>query len=218
MTAILKSPKLTSLLEDRDKLKARAAQSRAEVWRMTQILSPQPNDSTVITVLDVKGEAARNKGVVFTGGIDEQAEAARKEDALKRTLAGEPLADSTSLKEKLEKEHRQWHAIEEAIEFRTREIEHERTALAIQYCKEQKPKHDDLLRRVCKTLWEFHAEWSELYKFKRHLIDHEIGLRGICLTLPDFLGAPNDKHSELADFLRAAKREGYVNSIPKEYQ
>jgi ribosome biogenesis GTPase A len=108
MPTILTSPKLTALLEDRDKLKARAEQSRAEVWRKTQIVSPQFQDATVRTVTDERDEAARKKAVVSTGIINEQDEAARKEDALKRTLAGEPLADSIGVKEQLEREHRQF--------------------------------------------------------------------------------------------------------------
>jgi len=213
---ILNSPKLTALLEDRDKLKAKAEHCRASVWRMTQIVSPQFHDATVRTVINEKDEAAQKKAVVPTG-IDEQDEAARREDALKRTLAGEPLADSTGIKEQLEREHLQWHAYENAIEFLTREIERERTVLSIQYCKELKPKHDDLLRRVCKPMLELHTAWSELNDLKRHLIDNSIGLHGLCLTMPDFLSTPNNPHSEMADFFRAVKREKYINSIPKEF-
>jgi len=214
---ILKSEKLTSLLENRGKLKVRAEQSKAEVWRLTRLLNPQFNDVTVLRVADVKDEAKRKSGVA-TSGTDEQNEAARREDALKRTLAGQPLSDSTGNKEKLDKEHRQWAAIESAIEFVERAIALEKGVLAIEYSKQLRPKHEELMRRVCKTMYELHTAWNELYGFKRHLIDSEIGLRGLCLTMPDFLSAPNNKYSEMADFFRAAQREGYVSSIPKEFK
>jgi hypothetical protein len=215
---ILNSPKLTALLEDRDKLKAKAEHCRAEVWRMTQIVSPQFHDATVRTVINEKDEAAQKKAVVSTGINNEQDEAARKKDALERTLKGEPIADSTSTKEKLENEHRQWAAYESAIEHLNREIDRERTTLSIQYCKEQRPRYDDLVKKVCKPMLELHAAWSELNDLKRHLIDNSIGLHGLCLTMPDFLSTPNNPHSEMADFFRAVKREKYINSIPKEYQ
>ena len=212
---ILHSDKLASLLQDLEKLKSKAENCRANVWRMTQVLSPHVNDVTVSTVINEKDEAAQKKAVVPIG-IDAQDEAARKEDALKRTLAGEPLAESIGIQEKLAKEHRQWAAYEDAIEFLTRAIESERTTLAIQYSKQCKPKHDELMKRLCIPLLEAHAVYSELYALKRHLIDSGVGLRGLCLTMPDFLSTPNNQYSELADFFRAAKREGHLKEVPKE--
>src|SRR5258708_7061121 len=143
---ILKSDKLTSLLQDLAKQKSNAENCRANVWRITQLLSPHVNDVTVSTVINEKDEAAQKKAVVPIG-IDAQDEAASREDILKRTLAGEPLAESIGIQEKLAKEHRQWQAYEDAIEFLTREIERERTTLAIKYCEQCKPQHDDLKHR-----------------------------------------------------------------------
>jgi hypothetical protein len=57
----------------------------------------------------------------------------------------------------------------------------------------------------------------ELYTLERHLINSGVGLRGLSLTLPDFFPNPIDKTSDLADFVREAKREGFINSIPKEF-
>jgi hypothetical protein len=51
---ILKSEKLTALLEKRDKLKANAAQCRADVWRLTKLISPQIHDVTVSTAIDAE--------------------------------------------------------------------------------------------------------------------------------------------------------------------
>jgi hypothetical protein len=220
------SEKLTDLLLKKQNLKPRAEQSRATVWHLTKIVAPQINDATVSIVLDDDSPMAARIGLkrssdpkkVVSTGIDEQDEAARKKEALERTIRGEPLADSISIKEKLENEHRQWAAIEEAIEFCDREIKKEKTVLAIQYSKQLKETHNDLVKKVCKPMLELHAAWTELNNLKRHLIDNEIGLHGLCLTMPDFLSTPNNPHSEMADFLRAAKREGYIKEIPVEYR
>jgi hypothetical protein len=212
---ILHSDKLTSLRQDLAKQKSKAENSRANVWRMTQIVSPHVNNVTVRTVINEKDEAAKKIAVVPIG-IDEQDDAARRDDELRRTLAGEPLAESIGIQEKLAKEHRQWAAYEDAIEFITREIEQERTLLAIAYAKTLKPKHDQLMKNLGNPMLAVHAALLDIYEIKRHLIDNGVGLRGLCLTLPDFLSTPNNPYSELADWFRAMKREGYISSIPNE--
>jgi hypothetical protein len=219
-----KSDKLTALLEDRGKLKVKAKQSQAEVWRLTKLLSPQIHDETVTRTTDADEptaafigiKTARDKpGVMYTG-TGEQNEAARKDDILKRTLAGEQLADTTDIKAQLEKEHRQWTAYESAIEYLNREIDKEESILSSEYCKRLKPKEKELMTRICEPLLELHAAYSEAYRLKRHLIDSGIGLHGLCLTLPEFLSTPNNPHSEFGDFLRVAKREGYIKEVPSE--
>jgi hypothetical protein len=222
---ILTSPKLTELKQKLDPLKVKAKKSQAEVWRLTKMMSPQLLDSTVIRTTDADAPTAayigiktpRDKpGVVSTGIIDERAEAARKNDILQRTLAGESLEGSTDIKAQLELEHWQQAAYESAIEHLNREIDKEKSVLAKEYCKQLKPKYEDLMRRLCKQTLELHAAYSEVYDLKRHLIDNEIGLHGVCLTMPNFLSTPNNPYSEFADFLRAAKSEGFIKEVPKE--
>ena len=188
------------------------------MWRLTKALTPQFQESTVRIIADERTESARKSGVISTGGIDEKAETARNEDVLARTLRGEPLAEPTGTKEQLDKAHRQWAAIENAIEHVDREIQREKAALSIQYCNSLKAKEADLVRKVCKPMLELHSAWSDLYSLKRHLTDAEVGLRGICLIMPDFLSAPNNKFSEMGDFLRAARNAGYIKEIPVEYR
>jgi hypothetical protein len=220
---ILKSEKLTAHLEKRDKLKANAAQCRADVWRLTKLLSPQIHDVTVSTVIDAERPKVAylgikntpKNGVVITGYEED---AARKEDILKRTLDGETLPETTSVKEQLEKLHRQWSAYEDAIEFCTREIEREKAVLAAEYCKRLKSKHDEFMKRLFKALGEVHAAHSDLDSLRRHLIDNDVGLRGICLTLPEFLDTPNNKFSVVGDFFREGQRQGWIKEIPVEYR
>jgi hypothetical protein len=220
---ILKSEKLSSLTQNLAKQKANAAQSRAEVWRLTKMVSPHNNyDVTSSTVWDSDiAEFARiglinGRQEICVVPTGDQDESARRKVALDRTLAGETLATPIGIKEQIETAQRQWSATEDAIEFLTREIEQEKTALAIQYSKTMKPKHDALMDTVCKKILETHAAWRDLYALKRHLIDSEVGLRGLCLTMPDFLSAPNNPHSEMADFLRSAKNDGFISAVPKE--
>jgi hypothetical protein len=213
---ILTSPKLTALTEDREALKAKAKQSRDEYWRLTKLLNPAHMDVTVSHIEFAKPlnyavigiEHSLPHSVVSTDPQGQE-EAARKNDELQRTLAGQPLADSKSIREKLESTHRQWIAYEDAIEFRTREIDSERAALAVQYCKQLRPKYEDQMKRLCKTLIESHAALQELNALKRHLIDNQLGTRcGVCTDMPDFLPSPND--SEWGDFFRDAKRAGWI--------
>ena len=227
MPTTLESDKLTALSEQLAKLKASATQSRAEGWRLTKLSAPQIHDATVTRSVDggpppktafIGIKNSPNKPGVLSTGANEQDETARKEDALRRTLAGETLPETIGVKEQLEKVTRQYAAYEHAIEFVTREIERERAVLAAEYCKKAKPTHDELMRKVCNPMLELHAAWKELNDFKQHLIDADIGLRGICLDLPDFLGAPNDKYSEMAEFLVVAKSKGYINELPKAYR
>jgi hypothetical protein len=227
MPTILKSETLTALSEQRDKLTAKAVQCRAEAWRLTTLVSPQLHDATVVRSVDegpppktafIGLKNSPNKPGVLSTGANEVDDAARKEDILQRTLAGETLPETTGVKEQLEKVNRQYAAYEDAIEHLDRQIDRERTVLAIQYCNQRKPEEAELMRRVCKSLIDLHAVWSELHKLKQHLVDSEIGLRGICLDLPDWLGAPSDRYSEMAEFLILAKSKGHIKELPKAYR
>jgi hypothetical protein len=225
---IFKSEKLTAQFEKRDKLKANSAQCLAEKWRLTKLSSPQVHDVTVIRVVDDGPpsktahigfkNSPRKPGVISTG-VNEQNEAALKEGILKLTLAGETLPETTSVKEQLEKLDRQYAAYEDAIEFVNSEIETEKTAIAIQYSKQQKTKHDEIMRRLFKTLVDVHEVHSEWYSLKRHLIDTGVKLRGLCLTSPEeFLDTPLNKWSKVGDFFREGQRQGYIKEIPVEYR
>lgn len=224
---LLTSEQLTSVSQNMARLKASAAQSRAEIWRCAKILFPDRTyDETSSTVWDgdvakfariglVHGrqQGQQEKGAVRTDSNDETA---RRKEAIERTLAGESIVTPTSLREQYESEQSKLSATLDAIEFLAGEIEREKTALAIQYSKEMKPKHSALMDTVCKKILETHAAWRELYDLKRHLIDSGVGLRGLCLNLPDFLGTPVDPYSDMADFLRAAKNEGFISKLPAE--
>jgi hypothetical protein len=221
---ILTSDKLTALHQSLAKQKANAAQCRAEVWRLTTLLSPaSAYNETSSTVWDADVAKVARIGLLKTtqknrvvSTPDGQDEAARRKDAIERTLAGETIVTPTSLREQLESENLKWSAAEDAIEFLIREIQREKTALAIEYSKKMKPKHDALMKSFCQKQLEAHAVWRELYDLKRHLIDSEVGLRSLCLTTPDFLGAPNDPRSEMGDFFRAAKSDGFISTVPVE--
>ena len=207
--------KLAGLLRDKANLVLRTEQSRLEVARLTKLLNPQYMHETVRTVADIKDETSRKSGVITTG-VNDVAEAARRDAELKRTLAGEPLAELTDTKSQLELAHRQWTAIEDAIDHINREIAREKTAIAIAYSKSLAPLHKDIMARLAKPMIEFQAAYLEAYALKRHLVDNDIGLRGLCLTLPEFLSTPNNPHSELADYFRALKSEGYIKTVPTE--
>src|SRR5229473_3685760 len=214
---ILKSDKLTSLNAKKAELRASAKLWNTERHRLAKILSPQYLDETVTRIDDVQKEAATKKGAV-TGVIDETAEAARKAEELRRTLAGEPLANPISIEEQLRVANKQLTAVEDALEYVNGEIKREKTALAIAYSKQRKVDHDRLMVKLCSSLLETHKAWGDVYALKRHLIDNEIGLIGLCLTMPDFLGAPVDPYSDMADFFRAAKKDGFISKVPADLE
>jgi hypothetical protein len=223
---ILKSDKLTTLQEDRNKLTVRAAVSRAEINRLNKILfQAQIQDATVVRTTETMVRVVElgrplsfkiSPGVIVTP--DDEETTARNDDILKRTLAGESLEQKESDREKLEREHRQLSAIEHAIEHLDGEIYKEKTALAIRYCKTRVADHNAMMTRLYAALLETHSALSDLYALKQQLVDSGIGTRGICTTLPDsFLPAPGNPYSELADYFREGKRQGWVSKIPVEY-
>jgi hypothetical protein len=222
-----RSDKLTELTQKQDAQKAGSKRSKEEKQRLSKLKYPQQwHDVTVTRVTDVDAPSATLIGfkrrpdqssVVSTGGMKEQDEAARKEEILKRTLAGEPISDSASVDEQLEKAHRQFAAHEDAIEFLQREIEREKDRLSAEYAKSYKPTYNKQFTALCATMLDLHAKWSEVYDGKRHLIDVGVGLRdGMYLNLPEsFLGTPNDPYSDMADFFTTAKRDGFIKEVPQ---
>lgn len=223
---IPQSDKLTELYQRLAAHKAKSKDAAANIQRLNKSLFPQWIDATVVRVTDVDAPTAafvgikpqRDQSSVVSTGMKEQDEAARKADILSRTLRNEPLTGSPTVAEQLEKEQRERAAQEIAIEFLNREIENEKTILAVEYAKTLKPKHDQQMIQLCKALLEVHTAWTEVYSLKRHLIDGEVGLRGLCLTLPEFLGPPADSYGPMAAFLVSAKRQGFIREVPPALQ
>jgi hypothetical protein len=211
---LLKSETLTSLQEDRKKLTVRATQSRSEINRLNKVLFPlQILEVTVIRTTGTPVQvASRNPGVLVT--TDDEGMKSRNDDILKRTLAGEPLEQKESDREKLEQEHRQLSAIEHAIEHLDGEIYKEKSILAAQYCQTRVAEHDTMMKRLYAALIETHSAWSDLSALKQQLVDSGIGTRGICTNLPSFLPAALNPYSDWADYFREGKRHGYINKIP----
>ncbi len=217
MTPVLNSEKHTGFLAKKAELKASSKHWNDEIPRLAKILSPQYLDVTVTRVDDVIKDAATRAGAVPAATVvDEAAQAALKAEELRRTIAGEPLANPSSIEEQLRVANRQLTAVENALDYLDGEFKREKTALRIAYSKQKKPEHDRLMIKACASLLETHKAWGELFALKRHLIDNDVGLIGLCLTTPDFLGAPIDPYSEMADFFRAAKKEGFINAVPNE--
>lgn len=221
------SPKLTELVQKRETLKTKSKASQAEATRLNKLLHPQWLNETVIRVTDADppttafiGIKPRPDalGVVSIGGAS-QHDDARKQEALERTLAGHSLADTSSIQEQRDRELRQVAAFEDAIEFVSREIEQEKNILADEYAKSLGLKHQEQMAALCKAMFDVHTKWTEVYNLKRHLIDSGVGLRrGLCGSMPEFLGSPNDPYNDMAGFFAAAKRQGYIREVPQTMQ
>jgi hypothetical protein len=64
---------------------------------------------------------------------------------------------------------------------------------------------------------EVHGAVVELHKIKWELVNSEAGLQGMFdIDLPDSLERPLDRASSFGDFFRAAKKAGYISSVPAE--
>src|SRR5216684_8915067 len=132
--AILKSDKLTGFVAKQAEKRASAKRCNDERYRLAKILSPQYLDVTVVRIDDVKKDAATRAGAVPAATVvDEAAQAALKAEELRRTLAGEPLANPSSIEEQLRVANKQLTAVENALEYVNGEIKREKTALAIAY-------------------------------------------------------------------------------------
>ena len=213
MTYTISSPLLTELESKEADLKTKIFNCKTTVEQLSR------NQDSGISIRrwteDVHGNEIGNSRK--TGPIpskhdddDERSQA----EILKRTLAGEPV-EFHDIPAQLNLCHKQWRAYEDALEHVTQAIYREKNVLAIAYCKELKPAHDALMARLCKELAGVHPVHLELHNMRRDLIDSGIMLHGICLTMPDeFIGHPLNKWSEFGDFLRQAKQDGYIKSIP----
>jgi hypothetical protein len=210
---ILKSDKLAALQLQKTQLRPRIKRWNDERIRLAKILSPQYLAETVRRVDDVVKEAASKAGA--SAATVDPIETTRRAEVLQRTLAGEQVADGESAEVQLRNANMQLQALEDAMEFLDKEIRFEKKLLAIAYSKQNKHLHDNLMAKLCESLLKTHAAWGELFALKRHLIDSDVGLRGLCLTTPDFLGVPVDPYSDCADFFRAAKKDGFVDAVPK---
>ena len=216
---VLTSKKLTELTADKARLLSGTKSFRQEKLQLTQLQNPnQVHTETVRRIEDYSDakDKAAHAGVIVTGIESEKVEAARKADALKRTLANEPLEDTGSIEDKIAKIDRAWAAHENAIEFRDREIFVEREFLAVEYTKKIKPQADQRMVKLGKAALDFHAAWLDANELRQHLIDEEVGLRGIFQTMPDWLSNARNKHSEFAEWMRAMKRDGFISAAPKE--
>ncbi len=224
---MLNSEKLTSDLSDREKLIVRATLSRARIVRLTKLVFPEQFIGTTVLntvekVLVTKAAIRREpllQDTVRVTNIDKD-ESARNDDIIKRTLAGEPLAQTVSNQELLAQEHRQLSAIENAIVFLDKEIYKERAALAIQLRKTQKAADDANMKSLFAALAEVLPSFAKASEHRRQFIDNGIPPGDIGSMIPaieEVLGNSRNPHSPLAELFREAHRRGFIATVPESY-
>jgi hypothetical protein len=219
---ILTSPTLTAL---EDKLKtheSRFAAANEEFRRLTKLRREDYLDQTSVTrMMAVSNSTISDVPENLAGrttGDTAQAEAKRQQDDLERTLAGEDLSDRPSNKALLDAANRRASAEDQAIEFLKGKIAAEKYKLSLEHCRASKPKEAEMMKRLFKILADAHSVHSEINDGRQNLIDSGIGLRGVFLDMPDFLGNPRDRHSELSEYFRRGKDAWFINAIPKAFQ
>jgi hypothetical protein len=222
---VLTSAEKTADTENKTRLLASAAQSRAEIWRLNKILFPeQTHDASSITTWDPDAPQKARIGLLkttltsaaMTAPVDNTDQVARKKIAMDAALAGKPIETPTTIRDQLASEETKLWATLDAIDFLTAKIERENQRLAVEYAKKTKSRHDVLTKSVCQKALELHTALSELHGLKMHFIDNSIDFNGLFGTVPDFLGTPNNPNSDLAGFLRAAKNDGMISAVPRE--
>jgi hypothetical protein len=213
------SEKLESSEKDLANYKVLASTAKADLFRQTTLVREDSYSTTVINREEPATHATfgmRDAPSVNRPIVSDVDEAKRREDDRERILRGEPLAPvQADAKSQIDQTHRRCRAIDDAIESTVRDINREKAVVAAEYCRTLKPEHDSKLKRLFAALLEVHAAHSDLSALRQHLVDNDLGFRGICLLMPDsFLGHPLDKYSDMAEFLRAGKREGFIAKLP----
>jgi hypothetical protein len=141
-----------------------------------------------------------------------------KESRIAIVLSGKDIPASNDVDAQLTTEMLQWESINEAQQVIDKQIRTASYKAATALCKSLKPEHDKIMVRLASSLLDVLKAHAELFSLKQQLIDNGSGLVGICLLMPSFLDAPNNRYSPLAEFLRAAKAENYISAVPKELQ
>jgi hypothetical protein len=217
---ILTSPTLTEFKTKRDHHKSRFKSACSEFRRVTKLQRPEAfyETSSVTAMMPVAKRtiAAPPENLANrTIGTSAADDAKRRQDDLEATLKGEPLAERTDTKARLDEINRQAQAEQNAIEHFEKLITAEKYRLAVAHCQKLKPREAEIMRRLYKALAEVHAVHSELDDMRQGLIEDGIGLRDICLLTPEFLEHPRSKHSPLAEFFKAGKLAGFTE-VPKD--
>jgi hypothetical protein len=124
------------------------------------------------------------------------------EETLRRTLAGEPLADSRSLEERIHQTSSELNAIELALEHIDNETRTVKARLANAYAKSKRPEYDAIIARLAKHLPQVQSAAMELQALRSHLRDNG-SLGGLfSIELPEFLMGRQGELAALCEQLK----------------
>jgi hypothetical protein len=204
-----------------DKLKThetRLAAESEEFRRLSKLKRHDIYDHTSIsTMMEVSKSTIAAPPENLAGrafGDTEAAERQRRQDDLEAILKGEPMAVRPDVNVLLDACNRRAQAEEAAVVFLKKQIAAENFKLSSERCKALKPIEAEMMKKLYKLLAEVHAVHSEIHDKKESLIGSGIGLIGIFLNTPDFLGNPRDKQSDLAQFFRNGVTNGFISVVP----
>jgi hypothetical protein len=68
---------------------------------------------------------------------------------------------------------------------------------------------------LCAGLTLAHNALSQLDEYRRVLVNQDTLPNGL-FVLPNWLPHPRDRATDMAEFFKTAKKEGFCSSIPKE--
>jgi hypothetical protein len=173
-----------------------------------------------MAVLDAKARlCSTDVAVLRKRKADGDGNAADAESNLQMVLAGGDLTIGPNIDAQITSHMQKWKIIADAQDITKRKISDEQFKVNLKFCIiEKKPEFDKLMKRMCSSLIEANAVHTEMYAMKRSLVDNSIGLLGgvYDLDAESFLGTPNNRYSDFAQFFREAKRSGYISSVPRD--
>jgi len=139
-----------------------------------------------------------------------------KEAQVAAVLAGQTIPNDMDVEAEIKKAHRELGAVQEAKLVAQGQLVSAQKAAARTICESLRPEHDKLYKKLCAALTEAQLAWSVLYAAERALAGQGAGFSGLFDPDPrDFLGAPTDRSSDFAIFMRDAARAGFCKELPR---
>jgi hypothetical protein len=136
-----------------------------------------------------------------------------KDAEVQRVLANEP---ARNLSDEYERKRRDFRALEDAEHQQKQRVEQCRKEAGKKLCAFMKPRHDELMKKIGKSLFDAYVDWRELYPTKQHIMRYQLGYNGLFDADPqEVIDIPTDRGSPLADFLRECLRLGYIKKLPE---
>jgi hypothetical protein len=139
-----------------------------------------------------------------------------KQAQVNAVLAGEEVPNNADTKADASAAYRELAVVLDAKHVAEGELYAARKSAERKTCELLRPRCDELHAEICKNFYDMVPLLNELYAIKRGLASQGAGYYGLFNVDPfELLGAPNDRSSDFADFMREAAKAGYCKELPR---